>query len=325
MAAPVAAALFSDEGRMLGSGARLAWALLACAMTAVSAAAAGAVPDVVVTVKPLHALVARVMAGTGTPQLLVRGASSAHTYALKPSDVKSLNAAGLFFRMSETMEPFTARVVKALPQRVQVVTLQETPGLELLARRTGALLADEGAGHGHHKHGPIDGHAWLDPANAGVMAGRIAEALSAADPEHAPVFRANAEALKRDLAALDAELAHGLAPVAGRPFIVLHDALQYFERRYGLKSAGAIVMNPEVPPSARRLSALRSQVAAGKAQCVFAEPQLDGRLVDAVVEGTPARKATLDPEGIGIEPGPELYFTLLRNLARDLRACLAPG
>ena len=51
----------------------------------------------------------------------------------------------------------------------------------------------------------------------------------------------------------------------------------------------------------------------------------DTRLVDAVVEGTSARTATIDPEGSRIEPGPDLYFTLLRNLARDLKACLAPA
>jgi zinc transport system substrate-binding protein len=303
--------------------------LLGLGMIAMSSAPAAAGLDVVVTTKPLHALVARVMAGAGTPHLLVQGAFSPHTYALKPSDVARLGAADVFFRMSEAMEPFTARVVKTLPQSVQVVTLQQTPGLLLLDRRTGAPFADGGAGHGRgggdnhrHDHGMPDGHAWLDPANAGLMADRIAEALGAADPGRAAVFRANAEALKADIDALDAELARELAPAAGRRFIVFHDALQYFERRYRLEAAGAIALSPEVAPGARRLSALRNEVAARGAECVFAEPQLDTRLVDAVVEGTPARIATIDPEGIGIEAGPELYFTLLRNLARDLKACL---
>jgi zinc transport system substrate-binding protein len=156
------------------------------------------------------------------------------------------------------------------------------------------------------------------------MADRVAEALGAREPQQAGLFRANAGQLKADLDALSAELARELAPVAGKRYVVFHDALQYFERRYGLRTAGSIALSPEVPPGARRLSALRAQVAARAAECVFAEPQLDTRLVDAVVEGTSARTATIDPEGSRIEPGPELYFTLLRNLARDLKACLAP-
>jgi len=312
---------------MQRSGARLGPALLAGVLSAALAAPAAASLDVVVTIKPLHALVARVMGETGSPQLLVQGSLSAHTYALKPSDAARLNAAGVFVRMSEAMEPFTARVLRSLPRGVQVVTLQETAGLRLLERRTGASFEDGGSadGHGHsHDHATIDGHAWLDPANAKPMADRIAEVLGARAPAQAAVFRANAARLKSDLDALSAELARELAPIAGKPYIVFHDALQYFELRFGLRPAGSISVSPEVPPSARRLGALRARIARGGAECVFAEPQFDTRLVNTVVEGTSARVGTIDPEGSRIEPGPDHYFVLLRTLARDLKACLAP-
>lgn len=320
---------------MRGPGARIALALAVVAANAMAAALAAPVtagPDVVVTIKPLHALVARIMAGVGTPLLLVQGGHSPHTYALKPSDAAKLNTADVVFRMSETMEPFMTKVVQALPKRVQVVTLEDTPGLRLLERRTATPFdQSEHGNHGNergpgHDDGVVDGHAWLDPENAKLMADRIAGALGSSDPGEAAAFAANAERLKTDLDRLNAELAADLAPVAGKRYIVFHDALQYFEQRYGLKPAGSIMVSPEVPPSARRLSALRKQVAARGAVCVFAEAQFDERLVEAVVEGTPVRIGTVDPEGTRIEPGPDLYFTLLRNLARDLKACLAaPG
>jgi zinc transport system substrate-binding protein len=298
-------------------------------------AAPGALPahaaEVVVTIKPLHALVARVMAGAGTPHLLVQGALSPHAYALKPSDAARLGTADIFIRMSDAMEPFTARIVKSLPRRVHVVTLADTPGLRLLSRRTGALFAAPAEGHGHshapghsHDHGTMDGHAWLDPVNARLMVDRIAEALGKRAPAETATFRANAAQLKDDLDALSAELARDLAPVAGKPYVVFHDALQYFEQRYGLKAVGAIAVSPEVPPGARRLSVLRRQIVEQKAACIFAEPHLDTRLVAAVAEGTRARVGTIDPEGIRLEAGPDHYFALLRGLARDLKACLAP-
>jgi zinc transport system substrate-binding protein len=312
-------------------GPRLALMLPIGILAAQLAAPAAVALDVVVTIKPLHALVARVMGDTGSPQLVVHGGLSAHTYALKPSDAARLNAADVFFRMSDAMEPFSARVAKSLPKRVQVVTLQETPQLTLLERRSGASFEDNGqsrdSGHRHrhnHDHGSIDGHAWLDPVNAKLMADRIAEALAAKAPAQAAAFRANAARLKSDLDALSAELALDLAPIAGKPYIVFHDALQYFERRFCLRPAGSIAVSPEVPPSAGRLTALRARIGEGGVDCVFAEPQFDTRLVNAVVEGTPARVGTIDPEGSRIEPGPDHYFILLGNLAKDLKACLAP-
>jgi zinc transport system substrate-binding protein len=234
--------------------------------------------------------------------------------------------------MSDALEPFTARIAKSLPRRVQVVTLEDTPNLKLLPRRTGATFAEsvDEQGHSHgpghkHDHGTIDGHAWLDPINAKLMVDHIAEVLGARAPAEAATFRSNADQLKADLDALNAELARDLALVAGKPYVVFHDALQYFERRYGLKAVGSIAVSPEVPPGARRLSVLRRQIVDLNAECVFAEPQLDVRLVTAVVEGTNARVGAVDPEGLRIAPGPDHYFALLRALARDLKACLAPN
>jgi zinc transport system substrate-binding protein len=304
-------------------------AVLAAAFLAGAGPAGAADLKVVVTIKPLHALVAGVMAGVGTPDLLVQGTSSAHTYALKPSDATKLSQSDIFIRMSEAMEPFTAKVAKSLPKRVQVVTLQNTRGLKLLARRTGSTFephdhAHDADDHGHdHSHDAMDGHAWLDPVNARVIVDRLVQVLSAKDPPSAATYRSNGDALKTKLHDLSAELASDLAPVAKKPFIVFHDALQYFERRFGLRAIGSISVSPEVPPSAQRLSALRRRIMALGAVCVMAEPQFDNRLVSNLVEGTRARTGTVDPEGAKIEAGADLYFTLLRNLARDLKACLA--
>ncbi len=311
-------------------------ALLVAGLIGFAPVTATADSKVVVTIKPLHALVAGVMAGVGTPDLLVQGSSSAHTYALKPSDASTLSRSDIFFRMSETMEPFTAKLARSLPKQVQLVTLQQAKGLKLLRRRTGSTFEDDdhdhgsdkkqGRKHGHdHDHGAMDGHAWLDPDNAKVMVDRIVQVLSAKDKANESKFRANGDVLKSKLDELSTELTRELASVRTRPFVVFHDALQYFERRFGLKTVGSISVSPEVPPSAQRLSALRRKVMALAAVCVLAEPQFDTRLVANLTEGTKARTGMIDPEGARIEAGPELYFTLLRNLARDLKACLEPA
>jgi zinc transport system substrate-binding protein len=294
-------------------------------MSSTATTKAAAELKVAVTIKPLHSLVAQVMGKAGSPELLVKGAASAHTYALRPSDASMLGEADIFFRMSDTMEPFTGKLARSLPKRVQLVSLQQTRGLKLYARRTGATFEDE---HDHgpdgHSHDAMDGHAWLDPVNAKVLIDRIAQVLAAKEPANAQLFRANADAAKARLDQLSADLATELAPIAGKPYIVFHDALQYFERRYRLRVVGSIAISPEVPPSAKRLSALRKRIAALGAICAFAEPQFDTRLIGTVTEGTKAKTGSIDPEGAKIEPGPELYATLLRNLARDLKACLAP-
>ena len=306
------------------------FALAAVLFVAAISAARASELKVVVTIKPLHALVGQVMAGVGAPQLLVTGASSPHTYSLKPSQVRALNGADVFVRMSEMVEPFTVKIAKTLPKTVDVVTLQDAPGVKLLGRRTGATFERHShataAASRDHKHddtsASLDGHAWLDPENAGAMVDRIAEALSAKYPQHAAAFKRNAELAHARLAALASDLGRNLEPIANRPYVVFHDAIQYLERRYGLNVVGSIMVSPDMPPGGRRLTEVRQKVRSSGAVCVFAEPQIDRRLIENLIEGTSARTGTLDPEGIGLEPGPELYFTLMRKIAEDLRSCL---
>ena len=173
---------------------------------------------VVVTIKPIHALVLQVMEGAGAPTLIVDGTASPHTYALKPSDAKVLNDADVVFRVSETLEAFTAKVVRGLPKSVQVVTLEMAPGVIRLARRTGANFASDGHKH-DHDHGDkgkaTDGHVWLDPNNAKAMVVHIATVLAAKRPAMADTFRANAAKATTRLDALSTELAEMLKPVAG--------------------------------------------------------------------------------------------------------------
>jgi zinc transport system substrate-binding protein len=311
---------------------------LAVAITANERAAAADL-NVTVTIKPIHALVAQVMEGVDTPALLITGASSPHTYALKPSDAKALYASDVVFRVSEAVEPFTARIVKALPENVRVVTLSEAPGVEQLDVRSGDTFEahghgqdthddhhDDGAEADHHdEHAAHDGHVWLDPANARHMVAEIARVLSEVSPQNAQRFKENAARASAGIAELEKSITAELAPIKGRPFVVFHDAYQYFEHRFGLTAVGSITVSPEVQPSAKRLTEIRRKIAALDARCVFAEPRFQPNLVNAVIEGTQAHSGTLDPEGTMIDPGPEAYATLIKNLAAGLRSCLGEG
>lgn len=155
------------------------------------------------------------------------------------------------------------------------------------------------------------------------MAGAMAETLAAVDPDNAARYETNAAMLGHTLDALDRELDAALAPVRGVPFLVFHDAYQYFERRYGLRALGAVTLSPERRPGARRIYEMRDALARLGARCVFREPLYDAASVEAIVSGTGAGTGTLDPLGVDLQIGADLYFSLLRGLASSLRQCLA--
>ncbi len=321
---------------------RLPASILALAVACVatqSQAGETSPPRVVASVPPIHSLVASVMAGVGDPVLLIPGAASPHTFSLRPSDARNLAGADIVVWVGPALETSLRGVLATLAGRAHLVTLSETPGVELLAVREGGTWGDDD--HGHEQHGrdtpahensghgddhaamEIDGHIWLSTGNARVIVETVAAELIEHDPLNAAAYEANRDAALQRLDDLTARLRASLAPVSERPFVVLHDGYQYFERQFGLNGIGAISVSPEIRPGARRLVELREHVRALNARCIFAEPQLNASLVRTVAEGTGARIGILDPIGATLKPGPALYPRLLENLAAGFNDCLA--
>lgn len=178
----------------------------------------------------------------------------------------------------------------------------------------------EEAGH-DHAHSGTDPHLWLDPANASIWLAVIADELAEADPDNAEIYSANAEAAQAELDALAAEIETRLEPARGVPFVVFHDAYQYFEEAFDLSATGAISMSDAQTPSAARLREVQGRIAELGAVCVGVEPQFDPRVIDAVTEGQPVGTALMDPLGANIEPGAGHYAATLLALADALAGC----
>ena len=340
---------------------RLKAIFLASTLLASSAAAASADVNVVASVKPIHSLVAAVMEGIGEPGLLVEGAGSPHTYALKPSQAEMLESANVVFWIGHQLEAFLEKPLETIGANAASIELIDAHDLIKLDFREGGAFEKHGpdeeaghddhaheaeaghehdeektaeaehdhaheetaeAGHDGHDHGAFDAHVWLDPVNAKAMVHEIEEALVEADPSNAARYEANAEAVTARLDALIAEVSAELEPVKGKGFIVFHDGYQYFENRFGVTASGSITVSPEVMPGAERITEIRARVQELGAACVFAEPQFEPKLVSTVIEGTDAKAGTLDPLGAELDDGPELYFQLIRNMSTSIKTCL---
>ncbi|TNM64889.1 zinc ABC transporter substrate-binding protein [Aliirhizobium smilacinae] len=317
--------------------------LLSSAAMIAAPGAFAATPEVVVSIKPIHSLVASIMKGVGEPKLIVEGAASPHTYNMRPSNAAALQKADLIFWVGHGMEAFLEKPLEALGSKATVVTLEDAPSLTKLKFREGGVFEpeaeEEGHDHGHnhgageahadgeddgdHDHEGNDVHLWLDPMNAKAMAAEIEKQLVQADAEHAVSYQKNAAELMKQLDALDAELRTTLEPIKDKPFIVFHDAYQYFEHRYGVKVAGSITVSPESMPGAERVKEIHRKVEDLGATCVFAEPQFEPKLVKVVSEGSKAKSGVLDPEAGALKEGPDLYFTMMRGIATSLKSCLS--
>lgn len=307
---------------------------------------------VVVSIKPIHSLVAGAMEGVGSPTLIVKGASSPHTFSLTPSQAKNLYNARLVFWVGHELEAFLEKPLSTLSANAKQVELLEVPGLTKHHFREGGAFEEHAheeehehknehkheqntAGkkdeHGAHDHGShekhhdeeVDPHFWLDPENAKVIVHYVAHILSEYDPKNAALYEGNEQRLSAKLDALIGEVQNTLAPIKGKEFIVFHDAYQYFENRFDIVASGSITINPDLPPSVGRIQEIRNKIKELGAICVFSEPQFEPKIIRTVMEGTSAKTGVLDPLGASMTDGSELYFELIRGMAHSLKDCLS--
>ena len=307
------------------------------ALAALLFASSQALADVRVltSIKPLQLIAAAVQDGLGQPEVLLPPGASPHHFALRPSDMRKLQQAELFYWIGPDLEGFLAKPLAS--RTATTLAVQQLDGLQLRHFGEPARPADHDHDHDHdhdqhesahdehdhqHQPGTLDAHLWLLPANAQRIAQRMASDLAALDPQQAARYQANADAFAQRLSTLDQHLQARLAPLQGKPFFVFHQAFDYFEQAYGLQHRGVFNLLGEVQPGARHVALIRQQLQSTGPSCLFSEPPLRPRLLQTLGEGLPVRMAELDALGYALAADAEGYPRLLENLAENLAGCL---
>ena len=167
-----------------------------------------------------------------------------------------------------------------------------------------------------------DVHIWLSPDNAIKIVKKVNEELSLLFPDNASQYKENSNNIINKISDLKSELTKDLAPIKDKPYVVFHDAYQYFEKAFGLNAVGSVALEGDIASSPKQISFIKDKIKKLNASCVFQEPQFDSKLVKIVVEGTNAQIGTLDPLGVNISGKENFYIQLLKNMAKSLKECL---
>lgn len=299
--------------------------------------------SVVASIKPVHSLVARVMDGVGAPVLLLKGASSPHHMTIKPSQAAALANADLIVMVGGGMAAGLDKAVAGVAPNVAVLRLSDVPGVRRLAAREAGDWAGEPDHHAHHDdhdehradhhadhhadrdhhdHGDFDPHLWLSPANAKAFVGTFAAKLAALDPANADRYAENARQTGLAIDEAQRDVTAALAGVPRRGYLVYHDAYGYFEQAFGLHPIGGVVAGVERAPGAKRILKLRQRMKGADVRCLFTETPQVPALANTLVRDTDVKLGVMDPLGRALPPGPDLYGTLLRDLAANYGACM---
>jgi len=276
---------------------------------------------VVATIKPIHSLVAGVMDGLGSPSLIVDGSNSPHNFSLKPSHAKMIEDAEIIFWVGEDLETFMIKPLESIANNATKVSFMDLDSIIKLKFKEENILEVEGYDDDHDKHadGEFDAHIWLDPKNAIEIVNEIAKTLSLKDPNKKNVYYSNAEKLNHSLNELIEKINFSINKDAR--FIVFHDAYQYFEKRFDVSSAGALILNEEALPSAKKVSEIHKIIKKQNINCIISEPQFNPNIIKSIAQDSSILTGSFDPLGSSFDTNKNLYFEMILSLSNSLKDC----
>lgn len=137
----------------------------------------------------------------------------------------------------------------------------------------------------------FDPHVWMVPDLWKHVVENVRDALSAARPDSAEVFAANAAAHLAELDELATYAAGILAsvPEESRVLVTAHDAFNYFGQAYGFEVMGIQGISTESEAGLRRIADLVDVLVDRRIGAVFVESSVSDRNIRALIEGAAAK------------------------------------
>ncbi len=269
---------------------------------------------VVATTTVLADLVGQVGGTLVSVESLVPRGGEVHTFDPTPADVRRITEAKVIVANGLGLDDWLAALATDAGTGARVIRLgEDLPGV--------AYLGGGSAGE------RVNPHLWLNVAYASKYVDRIESALAGADPANAATYRANADAYRARLAALDTDIRTRIEalPAANRVVVSFHDAFPYFASAYGLTIVGSIVSAPGQDPSAGELADLVAKIRASGAKAIFAEAQFSPKLAETIAGETGATVVTdLYTDSVGNAPA-DTYEGLMRSNADRVVEALSKG
>lgn len=274
--------------------------------------------QIITSIVPLHSLASKLLKDIAQPHLLLDGTESAHTYSLKPVDLKKIYEADLIIWVGPSYETFLKKAITS--SKKATLSVLEAPNLNLLPLRSTCHHDHEDT----HKHEcMMDPHVWLDPTRVKDILRFMHQRFLLIFPQEQKKLAYNLDQALKTLDALHHHLQAILQPVKNQPFMVYHDGYQYLEQAYDLRNLGPLTVYPEAPLSLQDKQRVIHYTQSYPSLCVFAESQFSPKILKDLQATLHFKSGTLDPLGIDLE-GIFAYDTMITLLATNLRSCLAP-
>jgi zinc transport system substrate-binding protein len=225
---------------------------------------------VVVSIAPLQTFVEKIGGDKIETTVMVPEGSSPHTYEPKPSQMKAITQAQIYFAIEVEFEKVWLEKFKNQNKNLVVSDVARD------INKSSITEQHEDEADEQHKHGTLDPHIWVDPMNVKHIAQNIYSTLSQVDANNSSYYKENLENYLKEIDALDSQIKEILKDVPqNATFMVFHPAWGYFAKRYHLKQLAVEVEGKE--PKMKALVKLMKEAKKEKVQAIFTQPEFSDK------------------------------------------------
>ena len=272
-------------------------------------------PSIVVSIKPIHSIVTKIMDGVTKPELLLDSNNSAHTFHLKPSQIKMISNADLVIVISENFELGLRKALKNINED-SYLKISELDQL-IIHNSRGEAIYDK-----NEDSSKFDFHLWLDVNNMQLIATYISNIIIELDPKNEHIYSENLKEINLELDELKEELKQQLAPFSSTPFAIYSDTLQYFEKSLELKRPVIITPFHGAGLSIKRTIEAKRKIRDLNISCLIYDTEVKAKQLQVLAEGLNLKSFKIDILGNEFATGQDQYFNLMKKTSSQLSLCL---
>ena len=277
-------------------------------------------PQVVVSIKPIHSIVAFLMEGVASPELLLQSNNSAHTFHLKPSQIRMIDTADLVISIGDEFEIGLRKALKNLDEsnRFEIISLGSLNVHKYRAEKIYEKVQQEDS----QEDLIADMHLWLDLDNMKKIAQHINGLLVDINPDNQDKYNMNLASLNSKLDILHIEIEKQMLPFSSDLYATYSDTIQYFEKKYNLGRPVIVTPYHGARLSINRTLASKNTINDLSISCLIYGTEVRKSQISVLSEGLKIKAHKIDILGQEFDEGPDHYFNLMKKISNQVASCL---
>lgn len=220
--------------------------------------------------------------------LMVEPGNSPHTYEPKPSLMRSVSKADVYFSIGVEFED--AWLEKIFNQNENLLHVKLSKDIKRIS------IQD----HNHHGHDPHeikdenkDPHIWTSPKNVGLMAETIYITLSKLDPENSTYYKKNYLHFLEEIETLDKDIKALLKDKENGRFMVFHPSWGYFAKEYNLEQIA--IEEGGKNPKPKHIISIIQEIQEKNIKAIITAPEFPESIATQIADESGAKVVAISP------------------------------